>query len=157
MELLNRAWASIHCSCFKSSEAYDKAVVLNMKKAGLIIFLNPADDPVDFDNLNAEVFADYIAYLAECRTTVIRTSFDGKWSALYHLYRFYHREYSCMMEIQLRHAMSGMLSQIACHQQECGGRVTSCRDPMHFELYQKLCELAMKKGGAMVTSYIHTW
>jgi hypothetical protein len=88
MELLNRAWASVQRSCFKSSEAYDKAVVRNMKKAGLIIVLNLAHDPVDFDNLNAEVFADYMVYLAERRTTVIRTSFDGKRSALYHLYRF---------------------------------------------------------------------
>jgi hypothetical protein len=63
--LLNRAWASVQRSCFKSSEANDKAVVRNMKKAGLIIILNPAHDPVDFDNLNAEVFADYMVYLAE--------------------------------------------------------------------------------------------
>jgi hypothetical protein len=60
-----------------------------MKKAGLIIVLNPAHDPVEFDNLNAEVFADYMVYLSECCTTVIRTSFDGRQSALYHLYRFY--------------------------------------------------------------------
>jgi hypothetical protein len=53
MELLNRAWASLQHSCLKSSEAYDKDVVQNMKKAGLIIVLNPAHDPVDFDNLNA--------------------------------------------------------------------------------------------------------
>jgi hypothetical protein len=57
-----------------------------MKKAGLIIILNPAHDPVDFDNLNVEVFADYIVYLVEHRTTVIHTSFDSKRSALYHLY-----------------------------------------------------------------------
>jgi hypothetical protein len=60
-----------------------------MKKAGLIIILNPAHDHVDFDNLNAELFADYMVYLAERRTTVIHTSFDGKRSALYHLYHFY--------------------------------------------------------------------
>jgi hypothetical protein len=119
-----------------------------MKKAGLIIVLNPVHDPVDFDNLNAEVFADYMVYLAARRTAVIRTSFDGKRSALYHLYRFHHQEYSRMMEIQLRHAMSGMRSRIARRQQERGGRVTSGRDPMPFELYQKLWELAMKKGGA---------
>jgi hypothetical protein len=70
-----------------------------MKKAGLIIILNPAHNPVDFDNLNAEVFADYMVYLAERYTTVIRPSFDGNWSALYHLYRFYRREYSRTMEI----------------------------------------------------------
>jgi hypothetical protein len=127
-----------------------------MKKAGLIIVLNPAHEPVDFDNLNAEVFADYMVYLAEHCTTVIRTSFDGKWSALYQLYRFYCREYSRTMEIQLRHAMSGTRLRIARRQQECDGRVTPGRDPMPFELYQKLCELAMKKGArAMVTSYIH--
>jgi hypothetical protein len=120
--------------------------------------LNPAHDPVDFDNLNAEVFADYMVYLAERRTTVIQTSFDGKRSALYHLYHFYRPEYSRITEIQLRHAMSGMRLRISPRQQERGGRVTSGRDPMPFELYHKLCELAMKKGGgAMVTSYIHTW
>jgi hypothetical protein len=43
-----------------------------MKKAVLIIDLNSAHNHVDFDNLNAEVFADYMVYLAECRTTVIR-------------------------------------------------------------------------------------
>jgi hypothetical protein len=48
-----------------------------MKKAGLIIVLNPAHDPVDFDKLNAEVFADCMVYLAERCTTVILTSFDG--------------------------------------------------------------------------------
>jgi hypothetical protein len=58
MELLNRAWESIQRSCFKSSEAYDQAVVQNMKKARLSIVLNPAHDPVDFDNLNSAVFAD---------------------------------------------------------------------------------------------------
>jgi hypothetical protein len=52
------------------------------------------------------------------------------------------------MEIQLRHVMSGMRSRIAWCRQECDGRVTSGRDPIPFELYQKLCELAMKKGGA---------
>jgi hypothetical protein len=157
MELLNLAWVSVQRSCFKSSEAYYKAVVQNTKKAGLIIVLNPAHDPVDFDNLNAEVLAGYMVYLAERRTTVIQTSFDGKRSALYHLYHFYRQEYSCTMEIQLRHAISGMRSWIARRQQERGGRVASGRDPMPFELYHKLCELAMKKGGAMVTSYIHTW
>jgi hypothetical protein len=118
-----------------------------MKKAWLIIILNPAYDPVDFGNLNAEVFSDYMVHLEERRTIVIRTSFDCKRSALYHLYCFYCREYSRTMEIQLRHAVSGMRSQIARRQQERGGRVTSGRDPMHFKLYQKLCELAMKKGG----------
>jgi hypothetical protein len=49
-----------------------------MKKAGLVIVLNPARDPMDFDNLNAGVFADYMVYLAERLATVIRTSFDGK-------------------------------------------------------------------------------
>jgi hypothetical protein len=97
MEVLNWAWASFQSSCFKSSEAYDKAVVRNMKKVGLIIVLNPAHDPVDFDNLNAEVFADYMVSLAERRTTVIWTSFDGNRSALYHLYHFYLREYSRTM------------------------------------------------------------
>jgi hypothetical protein len=146
MELLNRAWASVQRSCFKSSEAYDKAVVQDTKKVGLIIFLNPAHDPVYFDNLNAEVFADYMVYLAEHRTTVIRTSFDGKRSALYHLYRFYHREYSRAMAIQLWHTMSGMRSRVARRQQERGGRVISGRVPMPFELYQKLCELEIKGG-----------
>jgi hypothetical protein len=108
--LLNWAWASIQRSCFKSSVAYGKAVARNMKKAGLIIVLNPAHDPVDFDNLNAEAFTGYMVYLAEHHVTVIRTSFDGKRSALYHLYHFYGREYSRTMEIQLRHAMSGMRS-----------------------------------------------
>jgi hypothetical protein len=116
MELLNQAWASLQRSCFKSSEAYDKAVVQNMKKAGWIIVLNPAHDPVDFDNLNKEVFADYMVYLSEHCTTVIRTSFDCNQSALYHFYRFNRREYSRTMEIQLRHAMSGMRSWIACRQ-----------------------------------------
>jgi hypothetical protein len=161
IELLNRAWESVQSSCFKSSEAYDKAVVQNMKKAGLIIVLNPAHDPVDFDNLNAEVVTDYKVYLAERRTTVIWTSFDGKRSALYHLYSFYRREYSRTMEIQLWHAMSGMRSRIARGQQERGGRVTSGRDPMHFKLYQKLCELAMKKGGRdgnfLYTYMVMTW
>jgi hypothetical protein len=78
MELFNRAWASVQRSCFKSSEAYDKAVVRNMKKDGLIIVLNPAHDPVDFDNLNEEVFSDYMVYLAERRTTVIWTSFGSR-------------------------------------------------------------------------------
>jgi hypothetical protein len=95
--------------------------------------------------------------LGRDRTTVIRTSFDGKRSALYHLYYFYRREYSRTMEIQLRHAMSGMRSRIARRQQKRGGRVTSGRPPMPLELYQKLRELEMKRGGAMVTSYIHTW
>jgi hypothetical protein len=53
--------------------------------------------------------------------------------------------------------MSGIRSRIARRQQERGGRVTSGRDPKPFELYHKLCELEMKKGGAMVTCYIHTW
>jgi hypothetical protein len=155
--LLNQAWASIQRSCFKSSEAYDKAFVRNTKKAGLIIVLNPAHDPVDCDNLNAEVFSDYIVYLLESRMTVILTSFDGNRSSLYHLYRFYRRKYSRTMEIQLRNAMSGMRSRIARRQQERGGRVTSGRDPMPFELYQKLCELSMKKGGArwLLPIYIH--
>jgi hypothetical protein len=161
MELSNRASASVHSSCFKSSEEYDKADVQNMKKAGLIIVSNPAHDPVDFDNLNVEVFAEYMVYLAEHRTNVMRTSFDGKRSALYYMYCFYCREYSRTMEIQLRHAMSGMRSRIARHQQERGMRVTSGRDPMPFELYQKLCELAMKKGGRdgnfLYTYMVMTW
>jgi hypothetical protein len=78
-------------------------------------------------------------YLSELRTTVIRTSFDGKRSALYHFYFFYRREYSRTMEIQLRHVMSGMRSQIARRQQDHDGRVTSGRDKMPFKLYQKLC------------------
>jgi hypothetical protein len=161
MDLLNRAWAYVQRSCFKSSETYDKAVVRNMNKAGLIIVLNPAHDPVDFDNLNDEVFADYMVYLAERRTTVIWTSFDGKRSALYHLYRLYRREYLRTMEMQLRHTMSGLWSRKACRQQERGGRVTSGRDPMPFEPYQKLCELAMKKGGRdgnfLYTYMVMTW
>jgi hypothetical protein len=135
MELLNRTWASVQRSCFKSSEAYDKAAVQNTKKAGLIIVLNPAHDPVDFDNLNAKVFADYMVYMVEHRMTVIRTLFGGSRSALYHVYCFYRREYSRTMEIQLWHAMSGMRSRIARCQQERGGRVTSGRYPMPFELY----------------------
>jgi hypothetical protein len=92
---------------------------------------------------------------------IIWTSFDGNRSALYHLYHFYRREYLRTMEIQLRHAMSGMRSRIARRQQERGGRVASGRDPMPFELYQKLCELAMKKGGRdgnfLYTYMVMTW
>jgi hypothetical protein len=44
--------------------------------------------------------------------------------------------------------MSGMRSRIARRQQEYGGRVTSGRGPMPFGLYQKLCELEIKKGGS---------
>jgi hypothetical protein len=65
----------------------------------LFIVLNPVHDPVDFDNLNVEVFAEYMVYLEECCTTVIQTAFDGKRSALYHLYRFYCQKYSRTMEI----------------------------------------------------------
>jgi hypothetical protein len=107
------------------------------------------------------MFADYMVYLAERHTTVIRTSFDGKRSALYHLYHFYCLEYSCTMEIQLRHAMSGMRSRIAWRQQERDGRVTLGRDPMPFKLYQKLCELEMKKAGRdgnfLYTYMVTTW
>jgi hypothetical protein len=71
MLLLNRSWASVQRSCLKSSEAYDKAVVRNMKKAGLITVLNPAHDSVGFNNLNAEAFAHYMVYLAERCTAVI--------------------------------------------------------------------------------------
>jgi hypothetical protein len=88
-----------------------------MKKAGLSIILNPARDPVDFDNLNAEVFAEYMVYMSERSMTVIRTSFYGKQSALYHLYLFYRREYLRTVEIQLRNAMSGLRSRIARRQQ----------------------------------------
>jgi hypothetical protein len=127
----------------------------------LIIILNPARDPVDFDNFDAEVFADYMVYTAEHRTTVIWTSFDGNQSALYHLYRSYRQEYTRTMEIQLRHAMSGMRSRIARCQQERGGRVVSGRDPMPFELYHKLCELVLKKWGCdgnfLYTSMVMTW
>jgi hypothetical protein len=41
--------------------------------------------------------------------------------------------------------MSGMRSRIARHQQDRGGRVTTGRDPMTLELYQKLHELALKR------------
>jgi hypothetical protein len=88
-ELLNRAWVSVQRSCFKSFEAYGKDVLRNMKKAGLIIVLNIAHDSVNFGNLNTKVFADYIVYMAEHCTTVIRTSFDGNRSALYDLYHFF--------------------------------------------------------------------
>jgi hypothetical protein len=50
--------------------------------------------------------------------------------------------------------MSGMRSRIDRRQQERGGRVTSGRDPMYFELYQKLCELAMKRGGG---NFLYTY
>jgi hypothetical protein len=118
-----------------------------MKKTGVIIVSNPDHDPMDFDNLNAEVFADYMVYMVERRTSVIWTSFDGKRSAMYQVYHFYRREYSRMMEIQAWHKMSGIRPQIACHQQEHGGRMTTGRDPMLFELYHKLCELTIQKGG----------
>jgi hypothetical protein len=57
----------------------------------VIIVSNPDHDPVDFDNLSAEVFADYMVHMTQCRVSVIRTSFDGNRSALYHLYHFYRR------------------------------------------------------------------
>jgi hypothetical protein len=66
-----------------------------------------------------------------------------------------------MMEIQLRHAMSGTRSRIAHCRQERDGRVTSVRNPMPFKLYKKLCELAMKKGGRngnfLYTYMVMTW
>jgi hypothetical protein len=60
---------------------------------------------------------------------------------------FYCQEYLRTMDIQLRHVMYGMRSRIACCQQERGGRVASGRDPMPFELYQRLCGLEMKRWG----------
>jgi hypothetical protein len=53
VEILNRVWVSVQRSCFKSTEAYGKAIVQNMKKDGVIIVSDPDHDPVDFDNLNA--------------------------------------------------------------------------------------------------------
>jgi hypothetical protein len=68
MELLNWAWTFVQRSCFKSSEAYAKAVAQNMKKAWFIIVLNPAHNPVEFDNLNAEVF--------NLHDVLVRASYD---------------------------------------------------------------------------------
>jgi hypothetical protein len=50
-----------------------------------------------------------------------------------------------------------MRSRIARRQQDRGGRVTSGRDPVPFELYQKLCELAIKKGGGRDGNFLYTY
>jgi hypothetical protein len=122
MDMFNRAWVSVQRSCFKITKAHETAVVQNMKRVGLIIVLNADHDPVDFENLNAEVFADYMVYMVECCTRVIQNSFDGGRSTLYHLYCFYCREYSHTMEIQMRHAIYGKLLWPNCRQQEHSGR-----------------------------------
>jgi hypothetical protein len=108
----------------------------------LIIILNSAHDPVDFDNLNAEVFADYMMCMAEHRTAVIWTSFDGKQSALNQFYHFlslriftHNRDPTATYDVWDAVTDSSLSTRAGC----------------------ELCELVLKKGVTMVTSYIHTW
>jgi hypothetical protein len=101
MEMLNWARVSVQRSCFKITESYNKAVVRNMKKAGVIIVLNPDHDPVGFYNLNADVLMDYMVHMVERRTSLIHTSFDGNRYALYHFHRFYCQGHSHAIDIQL--------------------------------------------------------
>jgi hypothetical protein len=61
------------------------------------------------------------------------------------------------MDAELKACMSGLKCRVARKRQKNGGHVTSGKDPVSFELYEKMCLWALSLGDRSGFSFSVTW
>jgi hypothetical protein len=97
--------------------------------------------------MTAAKFGTNLLFLAQQRKNIQKDSFNGHRSALYHLYHLHGLCYTRQMEAELKAFMSGLKRRVARKHQKTSGRVASGKEPVSFELYEKMCMWALSLGG----------